>query len=60
VFKNIKIAERTTLQWRSEFFNIFNHANFGGPSSPMTSATFGQITSAGRSRELQFALKVLW
>ncbi len=60
VFKNIKLAERTNLQVRTEFFNIFNHANFGGPSSSLTSATFGQITSAGRSRELQFALKLLW
>lgn len=60
VFKNIELTERANMQLRSEFFNIFNHANFGGPSSSLTSATFGQITGAGRSRELQFALKLLW
>jgi len=60
VFKNIKLAERTNLQFRTEFFNIFNHASFSGPNSTVTSATFAQITAAGRARELQFALKLLW
>jgi len=50
--------ERMNMQFRGEFFNIVNHANFGGPGTTMTSATFGQITSAGRARELQFALKL--
>jgi hypothetical protein len=60
VFKNFSLTERARLQLRSEFFNLFNHANFGGPSSSLTSAQFGRITSAGRARELQFALKLLW
>jgi hypothetical protein len=60
VFKNVPVTERTNLQLRTEFFNIFNHANFNSPTASMTSATFGQITGAGRARELQFALKFLW
>jgi hypothetical protein len=60
VFKNITLTERVSLQVRNEFFNLFNHANFGGPNATLTNALFGQITSAGRSRELQFALKLLW
>jgi len=60
LFKNIKITERTSLQWRSEFFNIFNHPNWGAPQASATSATFTQITSSGRSREVQFALKLMW
>ena len=60
VFKNFRITERINLQFRSEFFNIFNFVNFGAPASALTSATFGQITSAGRARELQFALKLLF
>ena len=60
LFKNIRIAERMNLLFRSEFCNALNRVNFGSPSNTMTSATFGQITSAGRARELQFALKLLW
>jgi hypothetical protein len=60
VLKNIKVTERTSLQFRAEFFNILNHANFGGPGSTLTSSTFGLITSAGRARELQFAMKLMW
>jgi hypothetical protein len=60
VFKNITITERIRLQFRSEFFNLFNHANFGAPSTALTSAQFGRITSAGRAREMQFALKLIW
>ena len=60
VLKNIKVTERTSLQFRAEFFNIPNHANFGGPGSTLTSSTFGLITSAGRARELQFAMKLMW
>jgi len=60
LFKNIKLTERTSLQFRSEFFNALNRVNFGAPSTSLTSATFGQITSAGLPRELQFALKLLW
>jgi hypothetical protein len=60
LFKNTKLSERTTLQFRTEFFNIFNHTNFNSPSGTLTSGTFGQITSAGAAREVQFALKLLF
>lgn len=60
LFKTVRITERTSLQLRSEFFNVLNRVNFSGPANTLTSATFGQITGAGRARELQFALKLLW
>jgi hypothetical protein len=60
IFKNFAITERTSLQIRSEFFNIFNHANFNNPNTTLTSSTFGQITSAQRAREMQFAAKFIW
>lgn len=60
VFKNTSIGERFTLQFRTEFFNILNYTNFNNPSGSLTSGTFGQITSADRAREIQFALKLLF
>ena len=33
VIKNTKITERTALEFRAEFFNIFNHPNFAVPTN---------------------------
>jgi hypothetical protein len=38
------IKERTELEFRVEFFNIFNHAQFSNPSGDFSSSTFGQVT----------------
>ncbi|MPZ17799.1 MAG: TonB-dependent receptor plug domain-containing protein [Luteitalea sp.] len=48
------------LQVRAEFFNLFNRPNFGNPDTGLSSARFGQITTAGAGREIQLGLKVLW
>jgi hypothetical protein len=63
VTKNTKINERFNLQFRSEFFDIFNQASFGNPTLTLTSSTFGKITSTrfptgdfGSARQIQFAL----
>jgi hypothetical protein len=67
VLKNIALGENTRLQFRTEVFDIFNHANFGQPGRVVGSATFGQIFNtrfptgdSGSSRQLQFALKFLF
>jgi len=57
LFKQIPLFERHTLQFRTEFFNLFNHANLGLPNNNLQSAQFGRITSAGGPRIIQFALK---
>jgi hypothetical protein len=66
VTKNTKITEKFTLQFRSEFFDIFNHPNFGNPVLTATSGSFGQIQSTrfptgdfGSARQIQFALKLM-
>ncbi len=64
--KNTRLAERLNLQFRAEFFNILNHANFNTPNAVLftpsgVSPTAGLITStATSSRQVQFGLKLLW
>jgi hypothetical protein len=60
LLKNFKLAERATLQFRSEFFNVFNNVNFNAPQSSLSAAAKGTITSAGDPRILQFALKLMF
>ena len=55
--RDFKMKERYTLQVRGDFFNIMNHANWNGPSTGLTSSTFGQITSFSGPRLIQLALK---
>jgi hypothetical protein len=59
-FKNVRIAESKSLQFRAEFFNVFNRANFQLPNSDISSPTFGQIQQALPPRLIQFALKFLF
>ena len=59
MFKDFKFRERLVTQFRTEFFNIFNHANFANPQTSLDSAAFGQISSTSvNARLIQFALKV--
>jgi len=59
-FKNIPFTESKSLQFRAEFFNLFNRANFRLPNSDISSPTFGQIQQALAPRLVQFALKFLF
>jgi hypothetical protein len=62
IFKSFAVTERYKVEFRSEFFNTFNHVNFGNPSAnaaPASLPTFGKLlTTIGDPREIQFALKV--
>jgi hypothetical protein len=67
VTKNIKLTEKSNLQFRSEMFDVFNHPNFGNPVLTATSGSFGQVQSTrfptgdfGSARQIQFALKLLF
>jgi hypothetical protein len=52
--------EGMALQFRSEFFNIFNHTNFAAPNSDRASSAFGTIRSTYPPRQIQFALKLMF
>jgi hypothetical protein len=57
--KRIPLRESTNLEFRSEFFNLLNIANFGNPESSMDSPAFGQIQSTTvNARLIQFALRL--
>jgi hypothetical protein len=63
VFKKIPIKERLALQFRAEFFNAFNHANFRPPAygaNRVDYPLFGQATGTFDPREIQLALKMTW
>ncbi len=51
-------AERIGVEFRTEFFNLFNHPQFGAPDTFLQSATFGVVNSTlDNPRLVQFALK---
>ncbi len=56
--KHFKIADMGQIEFRSEFFNIFNHPNFGLPGNQVDVVGGASITNtASNNRELEFALK---
>jgi hypothetical protein len=72
LIKNFKLTERQSLRFTTDFFNIWNHANFGNPSindvesiphdpitgQPLTTGPFAKITSTvGTPRLIQFSLR---
>jgi hypothetical protein len=60
IFKRVVFAERYGLEFRTEFFNLFNHPQFAPPSTAVGVAGFGTITQDNgdaNPRLIQFALK---
>jgi hypothetical protein len=55
--KNIKFAEKRSLEFRAEYFDAFNRPTLALPVSAANNKALGHIQSAGDSRVGQVALK---
>ena len=54
-------AEKVDVQFRGEFFNLFNIVNMGLPSNTLNGSGFGLISkTAGNSRQIQLSLKFIY
>ncbi len=60
LLKNTKLTEGTELQFRAEFFNILNHAQFASVQGKIGTTNFGFAQTAAPPRIGQLALKLLF
>ena len=61
IIKNTKITEALNTEFRAEFYNVWNHAQFNPPVNNFADSTFGQVqNSSVPPRIMQFALKFLF
>jgi carboxypeptidase family protein len=62
LFKDFPITEQVKVQFRTEFFNVFNTPQFDLPNATIFSgAAVGTITSiVGIPRQIQFGLKIVF
>jgi len=58
--KDLRLTESKNLQFRAEFFNIFNHAQFPLPNGNILNSTFGFVTSANAPRIGQLGMKFIF
>ncbi|BDC49055.1 hypothetical protein F183_A13710 [Bryobacterales bacterium F-183] len=56
--KRFRFAERHAVEFRGEFFNMFNTTRLGGPNTTLSSSAFGQITGTNQiNRQVQLVLR---
>jgi len=58
--KDLRLTESKSMEFRAEWFNIFNHAQFGSPNGNVDSSIFGLVTSANAPRIGQVAIKFVF
>lgn len=63
LIKDTQITERTSVQFRAEFFNVMNHTTFATPNGGLGSTNFGLSTSTAANpgeRQIQLGLRVTY
>ncbi|MCZ6751378.1 MAG: hypothetical protein O7E51_06055 [Acidobacteria bacterium] len=60
LLKEVFFENGHRLQLRFSFINAFNQVNFGQPNRTLDSRSFGEISSAGRAREMEIALRYMF
>ena len=60
LFKDTPISEKLRVEFRTEIYNVFNHAQFYGVDGGSSNTTFGQPQKVRDPRLLQFALKLIF
>ncbi len=56
--KTTRLTEQARLDFRVEFFNLFNRVQFGPPNTSFGGSLFGKITSQGNNpRQVQLSLR---
>ena len=61
LIKDTQVAEFLKVQFRAEFFNLFNHTQFYNPDGNISDGVaFGRISQARDPRLVQFALKLIF
>jgi hypothetical protein len=60
ISKRTRLTETVSMDFRSEFFNLFNHPNFAAPATTFSDpGNFGRVFSiVGSPRVIQFGLKL--
>ena len=60
MYKTVRVTERVKLQVRVETFNSTTTPYFGSPNATVGAPAFGQISSAGAPRNMQFGMKAIF
>ena len=60
ILRDFAVVEDARIQFRGEFFNVFNQVDFGNPVTSIGNSQFGRITGASAGRTIQLGLKFLW
>jgi hypothetical protein len=58
--KQIPVTERFKAEFRGQFFNVFNIANFDPPGHTLGNSDFGIVSSARAARTVELALRVIF
>jgi len=58
ISKVVPVRESVRMEYRADFFNLLNHAEFLAPNTSITNSAFGQISTTQPPRIIQMALRL--